>query len=78
MSSRREETKLRQGPSHTYIVRFPADQPAPLTVQADSFEAEADAVTFTTDGNVSAVVRGSWVSVVQQPDVVLGTGEANG
>jgi len=77
MSNRREETKLRQGPSHTYTVKFPGDQPPPLKVQADSFEIEADAVTFTTDGAISAVVKGNWIAVTQDPDVIMAT-ESNG
>ena len=79
MSKRREEIEHRQGPAHTYTVKFPGDSPPPLNIQADGFEAEADTLTFMTDGAVSAVVRGTWVAVVQQPDVILTvTAEANG
>ena len=65
------------GPSHTYTVKF-WRHAAALKVQADSFEIEADAVTFTTDGAASAVVKGSWIAVTQDPDVIVATEGTNG
>lgn len=53
---------------HSYVVRFAGDTPPPVTVQAESFEFDADALTFSQGNAMVAVVRGSWVSVIQNPD----------
>lgn len=52
----------------SFVVRYPANQGDPLTVTADSFKAdEQGVVTFTTGGATTAVVRGNWTAITQNP-----------
>ena len=58
--------------THTYSVNFP-DMPGPgaikpIEVEAERFEQENDTLTFYSEGDPCAVVRGPWVSVIQKPD----------
>jgi len=67
MSKRNGDTS---GRTHTYVASFSGGQPAPMSVQAERFEVEAgaDQATFYTGGAVTAIVRGGWLAIVQQPD----------
>ena len=51
----------------TYVVRYQANQGDPLNISADSFKVDEDVITFTTGGTTTAVVRGAWVAVTQNP-----------
>jgi hypothetical protein len=51
----------------SYVVRYQANQGDPLTLTADSFKVDGDVITFTTGGQPTAVVRGAWNAVTQNP-----------